>query len=231
MLGRYLMDHIHGGGASGVMEGGTEQMFDFHQRRRVYIPRFRNVRDKVTNGFIRGYAFQGKSVPRFNGQTMQEDINRPRGANRWIVVLSSFGECLARQTNLVEIAADRLDAWGIPTLGITAEWSENELKIWHDACVQGVEMLHAAGAKEVKLAERPPIPGLSVHEMGTARMGFNSKTSVVNRFCQTHDVSNIFVTDGACWVSSGCQNPTLTMMAITVRACDYIVNEYSKQTR
>jgi|HubBroStandDraft_2_1064218.scaffolds.fasta_scaffold00397_5 choline dehydrogenase-like flavoprotein len=230
MLGRYLMDHIHGGGASGVMEGVTGPTVDSHQRGRVYIPRFRNVRGKFTNEFVRGYAFQGKSLPNLSEQRMQEDTNRLPRANRWTVVLSSFGECLARQTNLVEIASDGLDAWGIPTLKIQAEWSENELKIWRDACVQGVEMLRAAGAKEIKVAERPSIPGLSVHETGTARMGFNSKTSVVNQYCQTHDVSNIFVTDGACWVSSGCQNPTLTMMAITVRACDYIVREYLKQT-
>ena len=89
-------------------------------------------------------------------------------------------------------------------------------------------MLEAAGAKDVRVTGQHSVPGFCIHEIGTARMGNNPKTSVVNRFNQAHDVSNIFVTDGACWVSSGCQNPTLTMMAITVRACDYIIHEYSK---
>jgi choline dehydrogenase-like flavoprotein len=109
------------------------------------------------------------------------------------------------------------------------EWSDNEKKLWQDGREQGAEMLAAAGAENIKLTGAQSVPGFCIHETGTARMGNDPKTSVVNRYSQAHDVPNIFVTDGACWVSSGNQNPTLTMMAITVRTCDYILHEYSKQ--
>jgi choline dehydrogenase-like flavoprotein len=114
-------------------------------------------------------------------------------------------------------------------LKVHADWSDNEKKLWADAREQAAEMIEAAGAKDVQKAGRQSVPGFCIHEVGTARMGTNAATSVVNKYCQAHDVPNIFVTDGACWVSSGCQNPTLTLMAITVRACDYITHEYAKQ--
>jgi choline dehydrogenase-like flavoprotein len=229
VLGRYLMDHIWGGGAVGVVETPpTESNFDSFGRHRVYVPRFRNVKDKQTDGFIRGYGFQGKSILDRGSRNSQNPGPRAAEEARWKIRLSSFGECLARKENFVEIDQKQLDAWGIPTLKIRADWSQNELRLWRDARVQAAEMLQAAGLKHVTLTERPSVPGVCVHEMGTARMGNSSKSSVVNKFCQAHDVPNIFVTDGACWVSSGCQNPTLTMMAITVRACDYITSEYRK---
>jgi choline dehydrogenase-like flavoprotein len=108
------------------------------------------------------------------------------------------------------------------------KWSDNELKIFEDARQQGAEMLEAAGAKDVRLTGEPSVPGFCIHEVGTARMGSDPKTSVLNGFCQSHDVKNLFVTDGAAWVSIACQNPTLTMMALTVRACDYIIDARKK---
>jgi len=141
----------------------------------------------------------------------------------------ALAECLARKENYVELDKDRVDAWGIPTLKIHAEYGDNEKKLFDDGRQQAAEMIEAGGAKNVRLHGNYSVPGFCIHEIGTARMGNDPKTSVVNRYCQAHDVPNIFVTDGACWVSSGCQNPTLTMMAITIRACDYIKNEYAKQ--
>ena len=146
----------------------------------------------------------------------------------WNINLGLWAECLARKENYVEIDRDRVDAWGIPVLRIHAEYGDNEKKLWQDGREQAGAMLEAAGAKNVHLTGQHSVPGFCIHEIGTARMGADPKTSVVNPYCQAHDVENIFVTDGACWVSSGCQNPTLTMMAITVRACEYIVKEYAK---
>jgi len=143
--------------------------------------------------------------------------------------MSMWAECLARKENYVEIDRERVDAWGIPVLKIHAEYGDNEKKLFDDGKEQAATMLEAAGAKDVRTHGEYSVPGFCIHEIGTARMGNDAKTSVVNRYCQAHDVPNVFVTDGACWVSSACQNPTLTMMAITVRACDYIQHEYAKQ--
>ncbi|MBV9759667.1 MAG: GMC family oxidoreductase [Acidobacteriaceae bacterium] len=224
MLGRYLMDHI-GGYAWGAAEGRRPEPNDPHQRHRVYIPRFRNTSEKLTNGFIRGYGFQARIIP--DAQTRQSFGASATPAD-CTVRLSSFGECLARRENFVEIDPDRLDAWGIPVLRIRACWSGNEIRIWRDATAEAAQLLETAGLRRIGTAAQPSKPGLSIHETGTARMGDSPRSSVLNQYCQAHDVPNIFVTDGACWVSSGCQNPTLTMMAITGRACTFIIQEYSK---
>ncbi len=146
----------------------------------------------------------------------------------WGISLGLWGECLARRENFVEIDPERKDAWGIPVLKVHMEWSDNEKRLWQDGREQAAEMLAAAGAGDVRLTGEYSLPGSCIHEIGTARMGDDPKTSVLNRFNQAHDVSNLFVTDGAAWVSSSCQNPTLTMMALTVRACDYILKEHGK---
>ena len=146
---------------------------------------------------------------------------------KWNLSISAWCECLPRRENYVEIDGDRVDAWGVPILKIHAEYGDNEKKLWNDSRDQAAEMLEASGAKDVHLTGTPSVFGFCIHEVGTARMGNDPKTSVVNRFCQAHDVNNLFVTDGACWVSSGCQNPTLTMMALTVRACEYMVKQYA----
>jgi choline dehydrogenase-like flavoprotein len=121
-----------------------------------------------------------------------------------------------------------VDAWGIPTLKISHKWRENELAMVKDMQVTGAEMLEAAGAKEIQLFSTPSLPGEGIHEMGSARMGNDPKTSVLNAHNQTHDIANLFVTDGSFMVSSACQNPSLTYMAMTARACDYAVNQMKK---
>jgi choline dehydrogenase-like flavoprotein len=233
VLGKNVMDHIYGGGAQGEMAEIEARPWAGPPRRPngIYVPRFRNVKEKTTNGFIRGYGYQGGSSPSFNWSAPGFGAAYKRAVRNgaWQIDLGLWAECLARKENFVEIDRDRVDAWGIPVLKIHAEYGDNEKKLFNDGREQAGAMLEAAGARNVRLTGEYSVPGFCIHEIGTARMGNDPKASVVNRYCQTHDVPNVFVTDGACWVSSGCQNPTLTMMAITVRACDYIQREYSKQ--
>lgn len=231
-LGRYAMDHIYGGGASGTMPGLEAKPWAGppHRPNGVYVPRFLNVNEKSTDGLIRGYGYQGGSEPGFTywAPGFGADYKNAVRAGQWHIGLGAWCECLARKENYVEIDKDRVDAWGVPILKTNVEWSDNEKKLFEHARQQAATMLEAAGAKDVHVTGSPSIPGFCIHEIGTARMGNDPKTSVVNKYGQAHDVKNLFVTDGAVWVSSGCQNPTLTMMAFTVRACDYITHEYSK---
>ena len=230
VLGHYLMDHIYEGGAAGELPMLEARPWMGPPRRPngIYVPRFRNVKEKTTNGFIRGYGYQGGSSPNFEfgapgfGAGYKNAVRN----GRWHVNLGLWGECLARSENYVEIDKDTVDAWGLPALKIHMSWSDNEKKLFEDGRQQAAEMLEAAGAKNVHLTGRYSVPGFCIHEIGTARIGNDPKKSVLNHFNQAHDVKNIFVTDGAAWVSSACQNPTLSMMAITVRACDYIAEKY-----
>jgi choline dehydrogenase-like flavoprotein len=139
-----------------------------------------------------------------------------------------FGECLPRYDNFVELDPDEKDSWGIPLLKAQATWSDNELAIKEDAQVTGAEMLEAAGVQDVVTFNHTSPPGLCIHEMGTARMGRDPQTSVLNAHNQCHDAPNVFVTDGSCMTSSACQNPSLTYMALTARAADYAVAELKK---
>jgi choline dehydrogenase-like flavoprotein len=231
-LGRYLMDHIFEGGASGVMPSIEAKPWAGPPRRPngIYIPRFRNVKEKMTNGFIRGYGFQGGSSPEFDfgapgfGAAYKDAVRN----GYFGISIGVWGECLPRYENYVEIDKDRVDAWGIPILKIRMQWGDNELKLWQDAREQAALMLEAAGAVNVRMYGKPSVPGFCIHEVGTARMGSDRKRSVLNAYNQVWDTPNVFVTDGACYVSVACQNPTLTMMAVTVRACDYILKEYAK---
>jgi choline dehydrogenase-like flavoprotein len=232
-LGKYLMDHIYQGGASGLMPMFEAKPWAGAPKRPtgIYVPRFRNIKEKMTNGFIRGYGYQGGSTPSFsfNAPGFGKDYKDAVRNGQFGMSLGLWGECLAREENHVELDKGKRDAWGIPTLKISADWSDNEKKLWEDGRNQAAEMLEAAGAKNIQKTGQYSVPGFCIHEIGTARMSNDPKKGVLNKYNQAHDVENIFVTDGAAWVSSGCQNPTLTMMALTVRACDYITREYSKR--
>jgi choline dehydrogenase-like flavoprotein len=232
-LGRNLMDHHMGSGAAGVMPGHQDKMPFGNRPNGIYLPRFRNVKTKQKD-FLRGYGYQGGgdredwsralTMPGF-GVDFKNRIKEP---GPWTMSLSGFGECLPNHDNYVEIDKDKLDAWGIPTLKIHCEWGENERAMARDMSSQAAEMLASAGAKNIRVwAEMTP-PGLSIHELGTARMGRDPKTSVLNGYNQAHDVKNLFVTDGACMTSASCVNPSLTYMAITARACDYAVSKMKK---
>src|ERR1700687_5841589 len=146
----------------------------------------------------------------------------------WRMGIGGFGECLPNHNNYVEVDKEKLDAWGIPTLKIHCDWSENERVMSKDIAIQAAEMLAAAGAKDIYVYQEISAPGLAIHEMGTARMGRDPKTSVLNEHNQAHDAKNLFLTDGACMVSSSCVNPSLTYMALTARACDFAVSAMKK---
>ena len=143
--------------------------------------------------------------------------------------LTAFGECLPYHENKMTLNRDILDIDGVPTITFDAEWKENEYKMREDMMTSAAEMLEAAGFKDVNTYDAKSYPGLGIHEMGTARMGRDPKTSVLNKWNQVWDAKNVFVTDGAAMTSAGCQNPSLTYMALTARAANYAVEELNKQ--
>jgi choline dehydrogenase-like flavoprotein len=232
-LGHNLMDHHMGSGASGVMPGHEDKTTFGNRPNGLYIPRFRNVNTKQKD-FLRGYGYQG-SGSRGNwerGTTMagigadfKESLRAP---GPWRLGMGGFGECLPSHENYVEINKEKLDAWGIPTLKIHYQWHENELTMSKDISIQAAEMLAAAGARNIMAWNDISAPGLGIHEMGTARMGRDPKTSVLNAHNQLHDAPNLFVPDGACMTSSACVNPSLTYMALTARASDYAVEQLKR---
>src|SRR5216683_2266335 len=232
-LGHNLMDHHMGSGASGTMPGHLDKMPFGNRPNGIYIPRFRNVKTKHKE-FVRGYGYQGGGsrdgwqrgmASAGLGVDFKNLLSRP---GQWRMGLGGFGECLPNHNNRIEIDKDKLDAWGIPTLKINCDWGENEHAMSKDIAIQAAEMLAAAGATDIGVYSEITRPGLAIHEMGTARMGRDPKTSVLNEHNQAHDVKNLFMTDGSCMVSNSCVNPSLTYMALTARACDYAVARMKK---
>jgi choline dehydrogenase-like flavoprotein len=232
-LGKNLMDHIMAGGARGTIPGFTDRIQTGRRPNGIYVPRFRNVKTKEKN-FVRGYGFQGGAdregwsrgiLEAGFGANFKNSLKQP---GPWVMRFHGFGECLPNPANYVEIDKERADAWGVPILKIHCEWRENEKALQEDMATTAAEMLAAAGAKEIRPYIDHDPPGLTIHEMGTARMGKDPKTSVLNAHNQAHDVPNLFMTDGACMTSSSCVNPSLTYMALTARACDYAVSQMKK---
>lgn len=232
-LGHNLIDHHMGSGATGVMPGHADKMPFGNRPNGIYIPRFRNVKTKQKD-FLRGYGYQGGGTREgWNraqhmagfGAEFKKEISQP---GPWMMSIGGFGECLPYHSNYVEIDKEQVDAWGIPNLRIHYEWGENERAMSRDIANQAAEMLAAAGARQISISNTMTTPGLAIHELGTARMGRDPKTSVLNAYNQAHDVKNLFMTDGACMASSSCVNPSLTYMAITARACDYAVSQLKK---
>ncbi len=233
-VGRNIMDHIKWGGASGQLDGWTDRREIGERPNGVYVPRFRNVSSRHPD-FIRGYGFQGGA-----GRSGWESALRAPGIGPgfkarlsqpgpWTMSFSGFGEMLPRDTNRATLHPTLVDAWGIPSLHIDCRWSDNELAIHRDMNVAAAELLEAAGATHIEPSTSgPSTPGGTNHEMGTARMGRDPRTSVLNGWNQTWDVPNLFVTDGAAMASSGCQNPSLTYMALTARACHYAVERLKR---
>ena len=164
----------------------------------------------------------------FNAPGVGKDYKQAVKLGTYNASLGAFGESLANFDNFCEIDANLKDAWGIPALRISMAHGKNEAAMMRDAGVTAAEMLEAAGAKNIRVNTGVEMPGMAIHEVGTARMGNDPKKSVLNAFSQSHDVSNLLVADGSGFVSSACQNPTLTMMAITVRACDHLVERFKR---
>jgi choline dehydrogenase-like flavoprotein len=231
-MGRFLMDHAYEGGATASFDLPKGKLWTGWPKRPngIYMPRFVNVKEIHTNGMIRGYGYQG-------GGSFGYNMNAPgfgkdyKGAihnGGWYMSLGAWVESLPRLENNVSIDPEKKDKWGIPALKISMEWSDNEKKLFEHAREQAAEMLSVAGGKNARKTGTISTPGHCIHEVGTMRMGNDKRTSVFNKYAQAHDMPNLFCTDGAVWVSQGCQNPTLTMMAITVRTMDYIKREAAK---
>jgi choline dehydrogenase-like flavoprotein len=233
-LGRNLMDHTMGGGARGTIPGLEDRTTHGSRPNGIYVPRFRNVQTKSPD-FLRGYGFQGGAGRDWwrRGTTLpgfgREFKHALRTLGPWRFSFYGFGECLPRPTNYVELDPNVRDAWGVPALRIHCSWSDNERKLLHDMSISAAEMLDTAGATDIESFVDDNPPGLTIHEMGTARMGRDSKTSVLNSHNQCHDVPNLFVTDGACMASSACQNPSITYMALTARAAAYAVEQLKRR--
>ena len=230
-LGKNLMDHTMGGGARGVMPG-NENLGEYGRRPHgIYLPRFANLTDADQHpDFLRGYAYQGGASRSgwSRGYSMEgfgaEFKHSLRTPGPWSFNLGGFGECLPRESNYVDIDPGVVDKWGVPALRIHCQWSDNERKMLQEMAVQAAEMLESIGARDVSSRVDDNPPGLTIHEMGTARMGRDPETSVLNGWNQAWDVPNLFMTDGACMTSSANQNPSITYMALTARAASHAVD-------
>jgi choline dehydrogenase-like flavoprotein len=232
-LGHNLMDHVKNGGAAATIPGNEDKIVLGRRPNGIYVPRFRNVKRKEA-GFIRGYGFQGgghrdgweRGIAQAGfGPEFKAAISKP---GPWKFSFYGYGECLPNHNNYVELDKAKVDSWGIPVLKIHCSWRENEIALRKDMSITAAEMLAAAGAHDIEPFIGNDPPGFSIHEMGTARMGRDPKTSVLNAYNQAHDVKNLFITDGGAMVSSSCVNPSLTYMALTARACDYAVLQMKK---
>ncbi len=233
VMGHYLMDHIMGGSASGRMPMLNPEPWIGPPRRPngIYVARFRNIDKKNPHPkFIRGYGFQGGSSGGFDysARGLGKEFKEVVREGSYGIRLGGFGECLPQWENSCELDKNVVDAWGIPVLKLNCAYGDNERHMLEDMAEAAGEMLEAAGTKNIRTHKRMSTFGQTIHEVGTARMGNDPKTSVLNKWCQAHDVKNLFLTDGASFVSCGNQNPTLTMMALTVRACDYLVEQFRK---
>ncbi len=232
-LGHNLMDHHFRLGASGRMEGFDDKYYFGRRPTGIYIPRFRNIGNDKRD-YIRGFGYQGgasregwsRNIAEMNiGADFKDALCEPGG---WNMGITAFGETLPYHENKISLDKTKKDKWGLNVLSIDAEIKDNELKMRKDMMADGKEMLEMAGLKDVKTFDSGYALGQGIHEMGTARMGRDPKTSVLNQFNQVWDAPNVYVTDGAAMTSAACQNPSLTYMALTARAVDHAVIELKK---
>ena len=234
-LGRNIMDHHLGVGASAASDDFKDKYYTGRRNNGIYIPRFRNIGGETNQkDFTRGYGYQGgggrsdwtKQIAEMAyGAAFKEASLKP---GDWQIGLSGFGEILPYQDNKMTLDYNKLDKWGLPTVTFDATLKENELNMRKDMQQQAVEMLESAGFRDVKGHDGDYAIGLGIHEMGTARMGHDRKTSVLNENNQLHDVPNVYVTDGSAMTSAGNVNPSLTYMALTARAANHAVKELKK---
>jgi len=232
-LGNNLMDHHLGIGASGTIEGYEDKYYYGRRPNGFYIPRFRNMNGEKRD-YIRGFGYQGagsrqgwsRNIAELNiGAELKESLSEPGG---WTLGMGGFGEILPYHENKVTLDKTKKDKWGLNVLAIDCELKQNELNMRKDMLNDAKEMLEAMGAKNVNGRDGDGTPGRGIHEMGTARMGKDPKTSVLNKWNQVWDAQNVFVTDGSFMTSANCVNPSLTYMAFTARAVDHAVSEMKK---
>ncbi|WP_431122765.1 GMC oxidoreductase [Flagellimonas flava] len=235
-LGHNLMDHHFMVGAKAKSEGFEDKYYKGRRPNGIYIPRYRNVDEKSkVDSFVRGYGYQGGAMrqgwgrgvnDKSFGTDFKESLFKP---GPWEMFLVGFGEHLPDYDNHVYINTTKQDKYGQPVLGINCKFGSNEIAMRKQMEIDAVEMLDKAGMKDIKPFNQDPVPGLGIHEMGTARMGRDAKTSVLNGNNAIHAVPNVYVTDGACMTSSACQNPSLTYMALTARAANHAVEQLKKK--
>ncbi|MES2331536.1 MAG: GMC family oxidoreductase [Bacteroidota bacterium] len=233
-LGHNVMDHHLGVGASGKVDGYEDKYYFGRRANGIYIPRYRNVGNDKRD-YIRGFGYQGGAGRQGYGHEVPElaiggeykDAIAEPGA--WTMNLGGFGEIIPDHANKITLDKTKKDKWGLNVLSFDAELKENELKMRKDMQQDAVEMLEAMGVKEIQSRDANGVQGRGIHEMGTARMGADPKTSVLNKFNQVWDAPNVYVTDGSFMVSAACVNPSLTYMAFTARAVDHAVSELKKQ--
>ena len=233
-LGNNLMDHHFRCGAGGKVEGYDDKYYFGKRPNGPYIPRYQNLfGDK--RDYLRGFGYQGgasrqgwgRDIAELNiGGEFKDALSEP---GPWTIGFTAFGEVLPYHENKISLDKTKKDKWGLPVLAIDAEIKENELKMRKDMMEDAKEMLEVAGIKDVKAFDNQYFLGQGIHEMGTARMGRDRKTSVLNQWNQVWDAPNVYVTDGACMTSAACVNPSLTYMALTARSVDHAVSELKKQ--
>jgi choline dehydrogenase-like flavoprotein len=233
-LGHNVMDHHLGVGASGRVEGYEDKYYFGRRANGFYIPRYRNLfGDK--RDYLRGFGYQGQAgrqgwsrdIAELSiGGEFKDALTEP---GSWTIGMGGFGEILPDHSNKVSLDKTKKDKWGLNVLSFDAELKDNERKMRKDMQADAEEMLTAIGAKDVKGYEGNGVQGRGIHEMGTARMGADPKTSVLNKYNQVWDAPNVYVTDGSFMVSAACVNPSLTYMAFTARAVDHAVSELKKQ--
>lgn len=232
-LGHNLMDHHFRCGASGRVEGYEDKYYYGRRPNGIYVPRFRNLFGEKRD-YLRGFGYQGgasrqnwaRDIAEMNiGGEFKDALCEP---GSWTMGIGAFGEILPYHENKVSLDKDKKDKWGLPVLAIDAEIKDNEKKMRLDMMEDAKEMLEAAGVMDVKTHDNGYAMGRGIHEMGTARMGKDPKTSVLNEWNQVWDAKNVFVTDGSCMTSGACVNPSLTYMALTARAVDHAVRELKK---
>ena len=232
-LGHNLMDHNYNATISGEFDGFEDKYYSGRRPTGTYLPRFRNFGDDKQKDFIRGYAYAGGASRAAMsevsetaiGGLLKKDMTQ---LGPWKFSLRGMGECLPYHENKISLSKTDTDEWGMPLLVIDAEYKQNEKTMVQDMINSGVEMLEKLDFKNIEGIEDTRNIGLNIHEMGTARMGRDPKTSVLNGNNQVWGAENVFVTDGACMTSSACQNPSITYMALTARAADYAVKELKK---
>lgn len=231
-LGHNVMDHHLKSGAEGTIEG-FEDMYEYGRRPTgIYIPRFQNIYDDKRD-YLRGFGYQGGAyrgrgldIAEFTiGADLKNALSEP---GPWKMGMMGFGEILPYHENRIFLDKNKKDKWGLPVLSFDVEMKENEAKMRKDIPTEAVAMLEAMGAKNIRTFDYGYAFGMGIHEMGTARMGRDPKTSVLNGNNQVWDAPNVFVTDGACMTSASCVNPSLTYMALTARAVDFAFKELKK---
>jgi choline dehydrogenase-like flavoprotein len=233
-LGHNVMDHHLKLGASGDMEGFEDKYYSGYRPNGIYVPRFRNLPGDEKRNYLRGFGYQGsasresweRQVAELNiGSDLKEALGQP---GKWTMGMGGFGEMLPYHDNKISLSKEKKDKWNLPVIEFDVEFKENEKNMRKDIVNDAVEMLEAAGVKNVKGHDDGCQPGWGIHEMGTARMGRDPKTSVLNSNNQIWDCKNVFITDGSFMTSASCVNPSLTYMAMTARAADFAVKELKK---